>query len=88
MKKETITLYTCEFCGAQSTDEEEMVTHELICPLNPINQPCSTCKNQLIGYGCIKKMPMENIGGKVKCFFYEEGSPMTSIPIFDGGKID
>ena len=86
MKKETITLYECEFCGTKHEDEQWMKMHEELCPLNPKNQPCATCSKQILGMGCAHNMDMEKIGGKVKCFFYKEGIPINPNNIFS--KID
>lgn len=75
MKKETIDIFICDFCGHQTQDEAYMKLHEEICPLNPKNQPCSMCENQILGLGCSKGMDMENIGGNVLCFYYRKGYP-------------
>lgn len=82
MKKETITLYECEFCGTKHEDEEWMRLHEDVCPLNPKNQPCATCCMQILGVGCSHNMDMENIKDNVKCFFYKEGIPINPKNIF------
>ena len=81
MKKEVITIYQCDFCDTKSENEDWMRLHEEICPLNPKNQPCATCKNQILVYGCAKNMNMEIIGGNIKCFFYKEGLPSNPFDI-------
>ena len=78
MRKETKELYICDYCSASHEDEKWMQCHEEVCPLNPKNQPCSTCQNLILGLGCAKGMDMEVIDGKkVKCFFYKQGLPQT-----------
>ena len=79
-EKVTLTVYTCEYCGAKSSIFEEMQYHESICPSNPTNQPCSTCSNCLVdplinNAFCARGMDMNNVGGKILCFCYVEGQP-------------
>lgn len=94
MKKEKITQYICDYCGTKHEDETWMLMHEELCPLNPKNQPCATCTNMVLGFGCSKNMNMELVDGvKVKCFFYNEGIPQlptfpTTPIIFDGNHKD
>ena len=75
MNKETIELYICDYCKQKHTDVNWMEMHEEICPMNPKNQPCSKCENQILSIGCGKGMKMESVGGNVECFFYKEGYP-------------
>lgn len=77
MKKQVITIYECEFCGTKHEDEQWMKMHEEICPLNPKNQPCSTCAKQILGLGCAHGMDMDRISDNVKCFFYKQGIPLN-----------
>lgn len=78
MKKEIKEFYICDYCGTPHENKEWMKEHEEICPLNPKNQPCSTCQNLILGLGCSKGMNMEQIDNKkIKCFFYKEGLPQT-----------
>ena len=63
-----------------------MELHEVICPLNPKNQPCSTCSHQILGIGCAKNVNMEAVNNsKVKCLFYQEGIPKN---LFDADFAD
>ena len=59
-----------------------MRQHEEICPMNPKNQLCSMCENQILGLGCSKGMNMEDIGGNVLCFYYKKGTSQNPISIF------
>ena len=93
MFKETIDLYICQYCGQKHQDENWMKLHEEICALNPKNQPCAMCENQILGVGCSKNMDMESIGGNVLCFFYKKGYPKNPFDIIrininnnDGGE--
>lgn len=76
MKEITKTIYICDYCGQEHEDKSWMELHEDTCALNPKNQPCSTCANMLIGVGCTKGICMENVGGKVHCFYYKKGTPI------------
>ena len=84
MKKELREVYECEFCGVKMLSEEDMVTHELLCFKNPINQPCSECENQVLGFGCSAGMNMDVMGGKVVCFRYKKGKPKSMLDMIDG----
>lgn len=88
MRIEITNLYICEYCGTKHEDENWMKMHEDVCPLNPKNQPCSTCERLILGLGCSKKMDMEQIDGKkVKCFFYKKGIPQNIFTMtLDGEK--
>ena len=81
MKKETIEIYKCQYCDTIHKNKDWMELHEKICPLNPENQPCSTCSNQVLGMGCSKGMNMETVGGNVLCFYYKKGYPQNPISI-------
>lgn len=83
MTKETVEVFICDYCGQKHHNEKWMKMHEEICALNPKNQPCAMCKNQILGIGCSKGMDMESIGGNVLCFFYKEGYPQN--PFDNGG---
>ena len=86
MKKELREVYICEYCGCIMLSEEGMLTHELICLKNPINQPCSECENQIIGLGCSAGIDMESIGGKVACFKYMKGKPKSIQEVLNRDK--
>ena len=76
MEKETIEVYVCSHCKEiKHPNEQWMRQHEEICPMNPKNQPCSMCENQILGLGCSKGVNMEDIGGNVLCFHYRKGYP-------------
>lgn len=75
MKEINKTFFVCEFCGLEHEDKNFMTTHETCCIENPINQPCSKCANQIIGFGCKANMDMNAVGGKVLCFKYIKGEP-------------
>lgn len=77
MKRIEKIIYKCDYCGHEHGDEEWMKIHEECCALNPKNQPCSMCSNMILGMGCSKRVPMENIGGNVLCFYYKEGIPLN-----------
>ena len=79
MKKFLQTRYKCDFCGEEHEDKAFMEFHEIICPLNPQNQPCSTCENQILHVGCIHGMDMETVGGNVLCFYYKKGYPQNPV---------
>lgn len=40
---ESVTRYTCDYCGDFSTDETVVADHEPICKYNPKTQGCVTC---------------------------------------------
>ena len=82
MEKETIEVYVCSHCKeTKHLNEQWMRQHEEICPMNPKNQPCSMCENQILGLGCSKGMNMEDIGGNVLCFHYRKGIPQNPMSI-------
>ena len=75
MEKETIEVNVCSHCKEiKHPNEQWMRQHEEICPMNPKNQPCSMCENQILGLGCSKGVNMEDIGN-VLCFHYRKGYP-------------
>lgn len=80
MKKESIDIYICEYCGLKHLDESWMKLHEECCPKNPKNEPCGQCVNCIINpfteeAKCAANMDMESIGGNVLCFKYIKGTP-------------
>lgn len=79
MKEITKTLYVCEFCGFEHENKQFMEVHEECCALNPQNQPCSMCSNMILGFGCSKNMPMNQIGGNTLCFYYSKGIPVNPL---------
>lgn len=85
MKKETVDIYICDFCGRMSEDKEFLRLHEECCPKNPKNQPCSECENLMLGIGCIKGMNMEDVGGNVICFHYKKGVPQNPLSMLADG---
>ena len=88
MIEKEIKIFECEFCGFQHTDKDYVEVHEQTCPDNPLNQPCSKCIHQILNFGCAKNVDMEKVGEKVKCFFYEEGSPANPFHILVDGNYD
>ena len=88
MKKETIDIYICDFCGIRHESEDWMKLHEQVCTKNPINMPCSQCENQVIGFGCSKGMNCDAIGGNVLCFFYKKGNPTSLFEMVITGEMD
>lgn len=76
MEKETLEVFVCSYCKETKHPNAEWIKkHEEICPMNPKNQPCSMCENQILGIGCELGMDMEAVGGNVLCFFYRKGYP-------------
>lgn len=92
MEKEIIEVYVCSHCKeTKHPNEQWMRQHEEVCPMNPKNQPCSMCENQILGLGCSKGMNMENIGGNVLCFYYKKGypkNPFDQLFRLDGNGVD
>ena len=92
MEKEIIEVYVCSHCKeTKHPNEQWMRQHEEVCPMNPKNQPCSMCENQILGLGCSKGMNMENIGGNVLCFYYKKGYPKNlfdQLFRIDGNGVD
>jgi hypothetical protein len=85
MKKETIEVYICDFCGIKHENEDWMKLHEQVCSKNPINMPCSKCEHQVIGFGCSKSINCDVISGNVKCFYYKKGEPKSLITLVVDG---
>ena len=83
MRKETIDIYICDFCGFKHPDEYFVKHHEEVCPKNPKNQPCSECENHILGIGCARGMDMDSIGGNVLCFYYKKGQPKNLLNMMD-----
>lgn len=75
MKEITKTIYKCDFCDFEDERKELLQLHEECCAFNPKNQPCSTCSNMILGYGCSRGKDTESVGGNVLCFFYSKGTP-------------
>ena len=91
MKEINKIVFKCDFCGYEHELKNVVELHELCCPQNPINQPCSTCTNQVLGLGCSKSVDMNCVGGDVLCFHYKAGeplNPMQAILQIDGNHTD
>ena len=84
MKKDTIEIYICDYCGLKHEDESWMKIHEEVCLKNPINKPCSECENHMIGAGCLAGINMDAVGGNVLCFRYKKGTPKSITDILTG----
>ena len=82
MTEKDVKIYICDFCGYMSEDKEFLRLHEECCPKNQKNQPCSICSNMIIGMGCSKNVNCDDICDNVKCFCFQEGTPINPFSAF------